>query len=98
MSEVNDEVSREIRQYEKEAGTKLEAVDYGIDQALKELLQLSDPQKQTRDDYYTKQLLNEYNDKVLSTRCTQLKKSAAPGLSPSLSFLRVQLKSGEKAV
>ena len=54
MTEVNEEVAREIRRYEKEAGTKLEAVSHGIDQALKELLQLSDSQKQARDDYYTK--------------------------------------------
>ena len=38
VQEINDEISRTIRQHEKEAGAKLEAVDYGIDQALKELL------------------------------------------------------------
>ena len=75
--EISDEISREIRQNEKEAATKLEAVDYGVDQALKELAQLSDPEKQSREDYYTQQLLNEYNDKILGTRCTQLKKSVA---------------------
>lgn len=95
LQEVGDEIAREIRHNEKEAGTKLEAVDYGMNHALKELAQLSDPQKQAKDDYYTQQLLNEYNDKVLGTRCTQLKKSVAQiatHISESTSLIIQQLR------
>ena len=93
--EISDGTAREIRQNEKEAGTKLEAVDYGIDHALKELAHLSDPQKQSKDDYYTQQLLNEYNNKILGTRCAQLKKSVTQltaHLSESTSLIIQQLR------